>query len=548
MEARLAGQDRYYFAYRMSHESFDLLLREIRPLLPIARDSVVREPIPPEAARGCVLWRLGHGHSSRSMSELFGMGESTIWKYTGIICRILSSGEFFHRYGILVPQGDRLQQIMTGFENITGLPHIAVQALKLVTSSVLVWLLISVNWLVLEAVQTILETDSRDSSYFVIRNSYGSELRLVSSGYSPDSVFKDNFGFELVVDLHSGIGTHRECLCLHRPYYPSTLCSGPLAGTQGSATQDPHIAASDSSSDFDVMEGYPMQQHPESSSQDMHALGQQPGASMFSRLKETLSRATRSEHATNEINEGGEEVDSPFTSQIDLELSESAHVRTPATTPIGPSKLTPSKTLLLDDRSLAEVQEVERYILAAREKEIENLHKAEQRRAILAKAPMTSALPTNPLQPLESQLTRKEAQNRELIKNEKKMKEQLKYEDARFQKLIASYNTVKSTLTTLLQNQEPASAPSTSDSAAVNTLAALQEELQTEKLQRQLLVSGFMSPTAQHKAKVKQLELELAQAKAILEAVGSLASTSQIHQAETHLPIQRPLMPEMPEF
>ncbi|MCO5554958.1 hypothetical protein L7F22_008498 [Adiantum nelumboides] len=171
--------------------------------------------------------------------------------------------------------------------------------------------------------------------------------------------------------------------------------SGPSAGTQGSATQDPHIAASDSSSDFDVMEGYPMQQHPESFSQDMHALGQQPGISMFNRLKETLSRATHSEHATNEINEGSGEVDLPFTSHIDPVLSESAHVSTPTTTPIGFSKLTPSETLLPDGRSLAEVQKVERYILAAREKEIESLRKAEQRRATLAKAPMTSA---NPLQ------------------------------------------------------------------------------------------------------------------------------------------------------
>ncbi|MCO5578204.1 hypothetical protein L7F22_032042 [Adiantum nelumboides] len=150
---------------------------------------------------------------------------------------------------------------------------------------------------------------------------------------------------------------------------------------------------------------------------------------------------------------------------------------------------------------------------------------------------------------LQSQLTRKEAQNHELIKNEKKMKEQLKYEDARFQKLNASYNTVKNTLTALLQNQEPAAAtPSTSSSVAANMLAALQEELQMEKLQRQLIVSGFMSQAAQHEAKVKQLEEELARAKAELEAVGSLASTSQIHQAETHLPIQPPQMPELPEF
>ncbi|MCO5573024.1 hypothetical protein L7F22_026788 [Adiantum nelumboides] len=122
---------------------------------------------------------------------------------------------------------------------------------------------------------------------------------------------------------------------------------------------------------------------------------------MFSRLKEALSRATRSEHATNEINEGGEEVDSPFTSQIDPVLFESAHVSTPVTTSIGPLKLTPSETLLSDGRSLAEVQKFECYILAAREKEIESLRKAERRQEILAKAPMTSALPANPLQSSE---------------------------------------------------------------------------------------------------------------------------------------------------
>ncbi|MCO5605439.1 hypothetical protein L7F22_059623 [Adiantum nelumboides] len=170
------------------------------------------------------------------------------------------------------------------------------------------------------------------------------------------------------------------------------LGSRPSVGTQGSTTQDPHIAASDSSSDFDVMEGYPTQQNLESSSQDMHALDQQPGSSMFSRLKETLSRATRSEQATNEINKGGGKVDLPFTSQIDPVLSKSAHVSTLAITSIGP------ETLLPHGKSLAEVQEVERYILAIRVRKIESLRKAEQRQAILAKAPMTSASPANPLQ------------------------------------------------------------------------------------------------------------------------------------------------------
>ncbi|MCO5612209.1 hypothetical protein L7F22_066471 [Adiantum nelumboides] len=233
-------------------------------------------------------------------------------------------------------------------------------------------------------------------SFRLLVSSSGSGLSLVQDWL--ETVFQDKTGSGLwlvgsgLVSLRTGLVTGQLT-----SYWLSVVISGsgPLAGTQGRATQDPHIAASDSSSDFDVMEGYPMQQHPESSSQDMHALGQQLGISMFSRLKETLSRATRSEHATNEINEGGGEVDSPFTSQIDPVLSESAHVSTPTTTPIGLSKLTPSETLLPDGKSLAEVQEVERYILAVREKEIESLRKAEQRRATLAKALMTS---TNPLQ------------------------------------------------------------------------------------------------------------------------------------------------------
>ncbi|MCO5563129.1 hypothetical protein L7F22_016765 [Adiantum nelumboides] len=256
------------------------------------------------------------------------------------------------------------------------------------------WIFVSGYWLVLSLVR-----DNRQQFRFwteTADSSSGSGLVSRDNSSGSGSVAVSGSGSGLVSSLVSSEHEHIESASIYTgTYYPSTLGSGPSAGTQGSATQDPHIAASDSSSEFDVMEGYPMQQHLESSSQDMHALGQQPGISMFSRLKETLSRATRSKHATNEINEGGGEVDSPFTSQIYPVLFESVHVSTPATIPIGFSKLTPSKTLLPDGRSLAKLQEVERYILAAREKEIESLRKAEQRRTTLAKAPMTSA---NPLQ------------------------------------------------------------------------------------------------------------------------------------------------------
>ncbi|MCO5605197.1 hypothetical protein L7F22_059377 [Adiantum nelumboides] len=71
-----------------------------------------------------------------------------------------------------------------------------------------------------------------------------------------------------------------------------------------------------------------------------------------------------------------------------------------------------------------------------------------------------------------------------------------------------------------------------------------------------------MTQIAQHKAKVKELKQELAQAKAELEiqkqknkalskereAVGSLPQTTQISIAETHMHVQLPHMPDMPDL
>ena len=68
-------------------------------------------------------------------------------------------------------------------------------------------------------------------------------------------------------------------------YYPSTLGSRPSAGTQGSTTQDPNIAASDSSSDYDVMEEQPTQ-NLERSNEDVPIWAPQAGPSVFSRLME----------------------------------------------------------------------------------------------------------------------------------------------------------------------------------------------------------------------------------------------------------------------
>ena len=116
--------------------------------------------------------------------------------------------------------------------------------------------------------------------------------------------------------MHLRSGRVLESENLAVTHYPSTLGSGPSIGTQGSVVQDLYIALSDSSSDYDVMEGYPTQ-NPENPIQETPALAPQPSGSMFSRLVETFSRATRSDLAPNEANEGMGEVNSPFPSRVD---------------------------------------------------------------------------------------------------------------------------------------------------------------------------------------------------------------------------------------
>ena len=60
------------------------------------------------------------------MHNLYGCGESTIQKYTMIVCqtlRTVDDGLLFNF--IHTPSGDRLQSIIESFRDISGLPNIA---------------------------------------------------------------------------------------------------------------------------------------------------------------------------------------------------------------------------------------------------------------------------------------------------------------------------------------------------------------------------------------------------------------------------------------
>ena len=117
---------RYWQTYRMEFLAFEALVDLLTPFLQPTAARFVRPPIPVRKQVQLVLYRLAHGVSSARMHNLYRCGESTIRKYTMIVCKALGTAEhglFFHF--IHTPHGDRLQNIIESFRDITGLPNIA---------------------------------------------------------------------------------------------------------------------------------------------------------------------------------------------------------------------------------------------------------------------------------------------------------------------------------------------------------------------------------------------------------------------------------------
>ena len=118
---------RYWQTYRMDFLSFEALVDLLTPFLRPTTAIFVRPPIPVRKQVKLDLYRLAHGVSCARMHNLYGCGESTIRKYTMIVCRVLGSGSqdgiFFHF--IHTPYGDCLQSIIESFRDLTGLPNIA---------------------------------------------------------------------------------------------------------------------------------------------------------------------------------------------------------------------------------------------------------------------------------------------------------------------------------------------------------------------------------------------------------------------------------------
>ena len=117
---------RYWQTYRMEFMAFEALVDFLTPFLRPTAVRFVRPPIPVRKQVKLVLYRLAYGISCARMHNLYGCGESTICKYTMIVCWALGivEGALFFQF-IYTPQGDRLQNIIESFRDIIRLSNIA---------------------------------------------------------------------------------------------------------------------------------------------------------------------------------------------------------------------------------------------------------------------------------------------------------------------------------------------------------------------------------------------------------------------------------------
>ena len=114
---------KYRKSYRMSFMAFEHLVAELTPFLRPCANMFVRPPIPIRKQVSLVVYRLAHGFSCKAMDNLYGCGESTIRKYTSIVCRVLSHQDGFFGIYIHAPRGHRLADTIRKFRDITSLPN-----------------------------------------------------------------------------------------------------------------------------------------------------------------------------------------------------------------------------------------------------------------------------------------------------------------------------------------------------------------------------------------------------------------------------------------
>ena len=120
VQSGLFGSSWWKENLRMSQSTFNIICNELRPY--ITRESTqLRQPISVEQRVAVTIWKLASNIEYRTLAGLFGIGRSTACEIVNETARQIVT-HLLPKY-VKIPSGDRLKEIVEGFELILGFPQ-----------------------------------------------------------------------------------------------------------------------------------------------------------------------------------------------------------------------------------------------------------------------------------------------------------------------------------------------------------------------------------------------------------------------------------------
>ena len=106
----------------MTERTFRILCNELRPYIQ-KQCTVLREPISVERRVAVTVWKLATNVEYRTLSNLFGIGLSTVAVIVVETCQAISAN-LLTRY-VYIPEDELLKEVVRGFETCWGFPQAA---------------------------------------------------------------------------------------------------------------------------------------------------------------------------------------------------------------------------------------------------------------------------------------------------------------------------------------------------------------------------------------------------------------------------------------
>ena len=105
---------------RVNRDTFAILCTELRPYIQ-RQTTGLRDPISVEKRVAVTLWKLATNVEYRTISNLFGIGLSTVCTIVVETCSVIAK-RLMKKY-VTIPQGDMLKEVVEGFESCWGFPQ-----------------------------------------------------------------------------------------------------------------------------------------------------------------------------------------------------------------------------------------------------------------------------------------------------------------------------------------------------------------------------------------------------------------------------------------